>query len=83
MSMAIWIPAESVNLRFVPMGFRAVVAGAVGLIWTTGMAAWTHTGSQSLDSTESAKDSSIESSIESGMDSIKNLLARVSSIQNA
>ena len=39
MSMAIWIPAESVNLRFVPMGFRAVVAGAVGLIWTTGMAA--------------------------------------------
>jgi len=65
------------------MGCRAVVAGAVGLIWTTGMAAWTHTGSQSLDSTESTKESSIESSIELGMDSIKNLLARVSSIQNA
>jgi hypothetical protein len=70
MTMAIWIPAESINLRFTPLHLRAVVAGAVGLVWTTGMAAWTHAGSWMKDtSTNSAVDSGTEGSIKSSMKS--------------
>merc|ERR1712232_543462 len=41
-TMAIWIPAESINMRFTPVYLRAVVAGTTSFFWTTGMAVWTH-----------------------------------------
>jgi hypothetical protein len=75
MTMAIWIPAESINMRFTPMHLRGVLAGAVGVCWTTGMAAWTHLGSRSLTETsiesimKSSMESRMESSMESGMSS--------------
>lgn len=79
MTMAIWIPAESINLRFTPLHLRTAVAGAVGLVWTTGMAFFTHAGSWSLmdtnmsyatdSSTESSMKSSMTSGMESGMES--------------
>jgi hypothetical protein len=77
MSMAIWFPAESINLRFTPVHLRSAVGGAVGLLWTAGMAAWTHAGSPRL--MESTKESVMESSVTSNMESfvaIKNLLER-------
>ena len=79
MTMAIWIPAESINLRFTPVHLRSVVAGAVGLLWTTGMAAWTHMGSQGL--LESSVESSMESSMESRV-AVKALLSRITGIHN-
>ena len=72
MTMAIWIPAESLNLRFTPVHLRAAVAGAVGLVWTTGMAAWTHampSGSSTETCMNSAMDSGTESSMKSSMKS--------------
>jgi hypothetical protein len=84
MTMAIWIPTESINLRLTPVHLRSVVAGAVGLLWTTGMAAWTHMGSEGL--LESSMESSRESSMESGgTDSwaaVKTLLSRVTGVHN-
>jgi hypothetical protein len=72
LTMAIWTPTESINLRFVPLHLRSAVAGAVGLIWTTGMAAWTNAGSRSF------VESSIKPSMESSVDSwVANLLMRV------
>lgn len=41
-TMAIWIPAESINMRFTPVYLRSVVAGTTSFFWTTGMAVWTH-----------------------------------------
>lgn len=75
LTMCIWIPAESINMRFTPLHLRSAVAGAVGLLWTTGMAAWTHAGPRSL--MESSMESSLESSIEAWV-AMKTVLARVS-----
>jgi hypothetical protein len=71
MTMAIWMPTESINLRFTPLHLRAIFAGAVGLVWTTGMAVWTHAESSWLTDTSvnSAMDSGTESSIKSCMKS--------------
>ena len=41
-TMMIWIPAESLNLRFTPVPLRAVVAGTTSFFWLTSMAVWTH-----------------------------------------
>jgi hypothetical protein len=76
LTMAIWTPTESINLRFVPLHLRSAVAGAVGLLWTTGMAAWTNAGSRNF--LESSKESSIKPIMESSMDSwVANLLMRI------
>jgi hypothetical protein len=65
MTMAMWFPVESMNLRYTPLHLRSIVAGAVGLLWTTGMAAWTHTGSRSL--MESNMEPNMEPSMEPSM----------------
>jgi len=38
----VWIPAESVNMRWTPVHLRSPVAGLSAFIYLTGMAVWTH-----------------------------------------
>lgn len=76
MSMAVWFPAESINLRFTPVHLRSIVAGAVGLLWTTGMAAYAVNGSHAPRLMESTKESAMESSVTSSMESLVAILER-------
>lgn len=38
----IWVPAESLNMRFTPVHLRSPVAGLTSFIYLTGLAVWTH-----------------------------------------